>query len=386
MVSSMDKHNQKGFVALLSVIFFVMLMSILTIGFLRIMSDEQDQVVDNDLSKSALASAESGVEDAKRALVYCRSLAGAARTTCYNALNNTACPGMFGPQIQSSGTSNPLPGQLGLDTSAGDGSIRVGNPANNQRYTCVTTNLATDDVVGQASEDLGEFLPLSSTSSYNRVTVYWHQIGVDGSTTLPGAGNDNPRYAAWTSGVNRFVSGLRLQFVEFDSTKTLSQMNDSSAGMFLMPTSSTGALTYSTTSRLNLGAAITTSSVGDKRVEVTCNVASVVAQGYSCAITIDVPINTPGDNKDYFVLVKSVYGAPHYKIEIANNSSIVEFNDVQPQVDSTGATGDVFRRVISRVSYQQNAFNTSNALESGMSICKDFFTTDTTSQFSACSD
>jgi len=367
-----NQNTQRGFVSILSVIFFTILMSVLTISFLRIMTDEQSQVVDDDLSKGALASAESGVEDAKRALAYCRSLSGSDRTNCYQALNNQNCPGMFDPSL----AGNPLPTALGLDTSAGGGAVRVGSQSNNQRYTCVTTQLQTQDVVGQASESQAELVPLRSSGNYSWITVYWHQEATDGDAAVPTVGSDNQmnwRYSEWKNPISnqRFIPVLRLQLIAFDSTKTLPQMEDSSVGMFLHPMTSAGR---SVTSPLTVTGPISTGSIADKRVEVQCNM-SALQSGYACALKIGVPANFANDNVDYYMLVKSIYGSPHYKIELSNASGLVQFDDVQPRVDSTGAAGDVFRRVISRVSYTPDSFMTTNALESGLSVCKDYLIT-----------
>lgn len=365
--------KQRGFVSILSVIFFMLLMSVLTVSFLRIMTDEQGQVIEDDLSKGALASAESGVEDAKRALVYCRGLSGAARTNCYSALNNPNCPGMFDPGF----AGNPLPAALGLDTSGGGGAVRVGSAANNQRYTCVTTQLQTYDVVGQASESLGELIPLRATANYDRVYIYWHQQSTDGAAALPGATdfNNNYRYSEWRNTVTnqRFVAGLRLQLIEFDRTRTLTQQQDSSIGMYLMPMSNTGR---TLSPPLQIGAPVSPSSIGDKRVEVRCST-TVLTNGYVCALGLLVPPESPADNKEYYLLVKSIYGSPHYRVALADGGTSVQFDDVQPQIDSTGAAADVFRRVISRVSYNSDVFTTANALESGIAICKDFLVTET---------
>jgi hypothetical protein len=368
----MHMRNEQGFVSILSTIFFILLMSVLTIGFLRIMSDEQSQVVDSDLSKAALASAESGVEDAKRALVYCRGLAtGAPRTACYQALQNQNCPGIFSPAV----AGNPLPTGLAVDTTAGDGSVRVGNPANNQRYTCVTTSLLTDNVVGQANEVSGDFIPLSGNADYNQVTVWWHQTSSDGPAPIPGIidANNNYRYDGWKDATGaRFTAMLRLQLVEFDKGDTLAQLTNRTVGIYAVPTSSGGLsiMNFPTPIDANAWAG------ADKHVEVTCNTAGATSRGYLCGLTMGVPQKLLADNKEYYLLVKSVYGAPHYMVDIAQNGARIKFNDVQPQIDSTGAAADVFRRVISRVSYTSDAFNTTNAIEGGVSLCKDIFITD----------
>lgn len=368
----MLKNNEQGFVSILSVIFFVLLMSVLTISFLRIMSDEQTQVVNDDLSKSALASAQSGVEDAKRALVYCNQQSGAQRTACFQTLNNTDCPGIFD-------TAQPtnLVTELGLNRINGgpdSGSIRVGDPANNQRYTCVVTSLQTPDVVGQASEGLGQLIPLRSTASFNQLTVRWQQLSVDGTLAIPKVadGNKSYRYSEWKDSVTntRFVPMLRLQLVSFDKTQTIPQMQDSTVGLFLTPYFT--GYTMNNPNHIPLSS-ISLGGIGDKRTEVWCT----PSQDYQCGVTIDMPADAPNDNKEYYLYVGSVYGSPHYKLQLTNSGTATQFDNIQPQIDSTGAAADVFRRVISRVSYNSDTFLTLNAIEAGQSLCKDFFVTDT---------
>ena len=365
----MHKAQEQGFVSILSVIFFVLLMSVLTISFLRIMSDEQTQVVNDDLSKGALASAQSGVEDAKRALIYCNQQVGAARTSCFQTLNNPDCPGIFDPSQPMNLTT-----ALGLDASIGDGSIRVGDPANNQRYTCVITSLQTPDVVGQASEGLGELIPLRSTGNFNQLTVRWQQMSVDGTLAIPKVadGNKSYRYSEWKDSVTntRFVPMMRLQLVSFDKTQTIPQMQDNTVGMFLTPYFT--GYTMNNPNHIPLSS-ISLGGLGDKRAEVWCS----PSQDYQCGVTIDLPADSPNDNKEYYLYVGSVYGSPHYKLELANSGAIQQFDNIQPQVDSTGAAADVFRRVISRISYNSDSFLTMNAIEAGQSLCKDFFVTDT---------
>jgi hypothetical protein len=371
----MHRESEKGLVSILSVVFFILLMSVLTISFLRIMSDEQDQVVDDDLSKSALASAESGVEDGKRALAYCRGLAaGAARTACYQALQNQNCPGIFAGTIQATGAPNPIPAALGLDQSAGDGSVRVGNVANNQRYTCVTLATTTNTVVGQAGEGLGDLIPLSGTGDYNQVSVWWHQNSIDGTVSIPAASDAgrNYRYDQWENASGtRFVPMLRIQILEFTRGETFTNMANNTVGLYAVPTSSGGVSTMNFPG-IDAGAW----AGSDKRIEVTCNTAAATSRGYLCGLTMGVPTNTPGDNKDYYMVVKSVYGSPHYMVDIAQNGTRTTFNDVQPEIDSTGAAADVFRRVITRVAYGSEDFITTNTIEAGTSLCKDFFVTD----------
>lgn len=360
--------KESGVVSILSVIFFIILMSIMAVSFLRIVTDEQQQVVQDDLGKGALAAAQSGVEDAKRALLHCRTLSGAARNSCFASLGNQTCPGMFAdPGLVSALGLNPYQSP---DGSPSDGSIRVGDPLNNndQRYTCVTMSQDTTDYVGMLSTGLGSFIPLRSTGPFNQVRISWHETSMDGIAAVPNAGspiaNDsNPRQPQWQSapGVG-YIAMPRVQLVEFNPSLTLNAQENNSSGAFLVPSRSGG-------STVNVNG-INASGM-PKRAVVNCNGAQ---SGYMCTATLNLNFAKPA-GAQYFMLLKSQYGTPHYKVELLNSGSVVTFNDVQPQVDSTGAVGNVFKRVLSRIEYQADTFFTSNALESGLSICKNFFVT-----------
>lgn len=357
--------QEKGIVSILSVLFFVILMSIITVSFLRIVTDEQTQVLQDDLSKGALASARSGVEDAKRAILLCRSMTDPTlKAQCFTDLANTSCPGVFASATMTSA--------LGLEVN-GDGSIKVGDPNNdnNQRYTCVTVAQDTFDYVGTLSEGLGAFIPLRAAggASFNQVRISWHQTGVDGNAAIPPAGaislDTNPRRTEWQTGAGvRYVAMPRVQLMQFDTTQTLNAQQDNTVGAFLVP---------------NTGGSQTVNVTGvapnqmPKRAAVDCNTPAAQA-GYLCTATLNLNFAQPNTSQ-YFMLIKSMYSTPHYKVELLSNGTPVKFKDVQPEVDSTGAAANVYKRILSRVEYQADTFFTSNSIESGMSVCKDFFVT-----------
>lgn len=60
--------QQSGAASIFIVIFFALLVSVITLSFMRIVNTGQEESRNSDLSKSAYDSSSAGVEDAKRAL------------------------------------------------------------------------------------------------------------------------------------------------------------------------------------------------------------------------------------------------------------------------------------------------------------------------------
>ena len=357
----MNMHKQqkeKGFVAIFTVIFFILLISVLTLGFLRIMITEQEQAVNDDLTKGGLAAAEAGVEDAKRALLAREQATGALRTEYDNALSTTACPGIFG--------NATVRNDLGL-VSDPAGGIRVSSQSElRQRHTCVTMEPLTDDYVGNSRIGVGELIPLRGTANYSTVEISWHYTPEDGTPTLPITGGDQLyRQQTWLG--NGYPAIMRLQFLEHGAGAIFINLVDTdSRTVFLAPASS--SVVNPNTPALDTIDPRAAGGSSLSPLNVQCN----VGQPYVCTARIPVGLTTPATVR--FLRVTSVYDTANFRIRLFNpGGGLVQFDGVQPVVDSTGVANDVFRRVQARIQLGSRGLYTDYALETGENLCKDFF-------------
>ena len=152
--------SKKGAAAFYVVIFTTLLISVITMSFIRIMISEAVKSTNDDLSKSAYDSALAGVEDAKIALVRyhrCLDQGYAAKA------NGNACEKIIAyMQGQGCDTVSKV---LNRNNGAGgevrvkEGSLNDGNSVEmEQAYTCV-----------KISEDLADYR--SQVNSSNRVRI-----------------------------------------------------------------------------------------------------------------------------------------------------------------------------------------------------------------------
>lgn len=95
--NTMSRQIEQGAAALIVVIFSVLLLITVSLGFMRLVATDQQRTINDELARGAYDAAIAGVEDGKRVLQACMSSRSAAACTAI-ADNRCNCTGLNYPQ------------------------------------------------------------------------------------------------------------------------------------------------------------------------------------------------------------------------------------------------------------------------------------------------
>jgi len=391
-------NKQTGAVSIFVVVFFMLLVTVVTVSFLRLMVNDQQQASNNDLSQSAYDSAQAGVEDAKRTLVayriYCSTHTAAECKSAGDAdhISSPICNAAMGKAIGTNArTKTPeVPIQLSVDGTD--------FAALDQAYTCVTMDLQTKDYVGNITANQSQLVPLVSLNAFDRVRVEWFSREDISSNVVNLAGLSSSGQPLYTQGnwpINR-PSLMRAQLIQYKtngftlaSFDTVSGAQTNGATMFLYPTRQAGIgdrIMTDYDQRKTDPADDPDPKDGLRTPTAVSCVTSLDAGGYACSSVLVLPqaVGAPNNaDRTAFLRLLPLYNGTHFKVTLWNGpvtpaGTPVDFNGVQPLIDSTGRANDLFRRVQSRV----DLFDTTFPYPEGTinitgNFCKDFAVTDT---------
>lgn len=383
--------KQLGAVSLFVVIFSALLMTVVTIGFIQLMVRDQQQATADDLSQSAYDSAQAGVEDAKRLLLLnqqCQNNAAPSTVNCATIASaltpaagssETACDAL---------AKSGIVGETNNETIIQQSETDVNSAKLDQAYTCVKIAINTTDYTGALSANQSDIVPITGVSPFDTVEVSWFSRDDISSTTnnpsigFPAVGANVPLPPMGSQWQYNYPSLMRVQLMQTGGSFKLTDFDNSQAGnksdantLFLYP-SATGL----TTSDFALDARRSPTNAPQ---QIKCSTTFVSSQ-YACVATIKLPAPIDGNvaNRNAYLRLTSLYNGAHYKIRLLSGGSDVQFNGVQPIVDSTGRANDMFRRVQARVQLTGNFTYPQAAIDLGGSLCKNFVVTDSDSGFS----
>lgn len=355
------KGKHEAAVSLFIVIFATLLITVVTVGFARLMVKSQQQATTVDLSQSAYDSALAGVEDAKRALLAYQS----------------SCPGPTCNNVTSAITSNTCNESLSLlgDLTESDGEVDISTNGDDNRldqsYTCVKIRLNTADYLGSLSKDESKLIPLSGVGSFSKVKIQWFNNADTNNINLISPSGSTPLRKPGDWGVNS-PPMLITQLIQFDPNFNLTNFdNDQNTNtLFLYPSAAGG---------INVKDFVLDQHTQPENAPqlIACN-NSFSFDGYSCS----VDININGSMNSRFLRISSIYNKTNYRIVLLNGSNqVVNFKAVQPEVDSTGRTNDMFRRVKSRVEFNTDFPYPEASIDLTGNLCKDFIVTDNSTHY-----
>ncbi len=401
MKSISATRRQSGAVSIFSVIIAALLLSVITVSFIRVMTNEQQQASNNDLSQSAYDSALSGTEDAKRALLrYATICKTSTETTCKNLadkINSDTCNevvrlgNVIGSDSENKdGKVSGTYGEILIRQSEDDERL-------DQAYTCVKADLNTPDYVGKLSANESKLIPLktdpaSPNPTFTTVTLQWFTSEDVKSDTkvvnLQPPAATLPLLSQEDWGETR-PPLMRTQLMQVGKNFTLDSFDNNTSTqsnantMFLYPIGTTGSTSSISGNWTFLNRDVRRSG-SIAPLGNNCK-GSVKNGGYACTARLNLPEpigNTAGDNTrgDAYLRLTALYNTTHFRVTLGGGS---EFHAVQPSIDSTGRANEFFRRIESRVDLENTNFPFPEAaVDITNSLCKAFVITDQEADYS----
>lgn len=398
---------ESGQASMVTVAMFMMLFAAIAVSFTFVVISASRQALNDSLQSSAKIAAESGVEDAKRLIVYCynkrqsdgnyppadQKLCSQVIGKLSDELEGRGCDDVLG-KLDSSNYNNSFAvekeGSRGYQVKVGDNGGNNNNE-NNEYYQCLKIATKTDNYQGTVN-NLGKsvIVPLRVVDKNNQVVdiaklkIEWHRnvTGNDGDNQADMNGvmdTGLPPAATWNSSNRPAV--LRVERVGVTKGHfTLDSLADSDTALTLRPS-------VNGKDRYNLGKYKPQYPSGRNNIapnnQYGGEVPIVEAKcrdnngDYACSTSF---IGEQLDTKaaDYYLRINAIYRSAHFKITAYDqNGKKLYFDGVQPLVDVTGRSSDSFSRIQARLKpTYDNSTNSSNwwpeyVIDTNGKVCKD---------------
>lgn len=403
--------RESGQASMVTVAMFMMLFAAIAVSFTFVVISASRQALNDSLQSSAKIAAESGVEDAKRLIVYCYNKRSGGSYTTPDA--QQLCPQVIGKlstELEGMGCDEILGLMKGKgisDVEEEDNGrgyrVKVGNNSggkneNNEYYQCLKIATKTDNYQGVVN-NLGKsiIVPLRVVNTQNQAAVIasleieWHRnvTGNDGDdpAKMNGAmGTGLPPAGTWNSGNSNRPAVLRVERVGVSKVNSfsLNDLADSDTALTLRPSvkgnSSYNLGTYKPRYPFNDRNKIAPNNQyydhGKKTVPIV-EAACKDSGDYACKTKFDGESLVTKD-KDYYLRINAIYRSAHFKITAYDqNGKKLYFDGVQPLVDVTGRSSDSFSRIQARLkpSFDKNADSTNwwpeYVIDTNGKVCKD---------------
>ena len=406
---SRTSQTKKGVAAIYVVVFTTMLIGIITLSFLRIMLSESGRTLNDTLSDSAYNAALAGVEDAKYVIAKYQQAIAEGKTDS-----------KIVEQIEKYADNNCDIISDALELTKNNeysvGTNDSGQTFQDQAYTCVMIDLSGDFKGVLSTNNPTLVVPLKpsgkdadTVDNVAGVKITW-TMGSDDASSFAGSAVKK-LHSDFGKGIVNNANAL----IDDDAHNILGRKgvmdNDNQValnGLRVMlvqsPKDEPNPDYYSSESdgspedspecgRTNRGTLmlLASSDEGSKNEFTACQFVrsadknlnaplGVQCNSDSCTATLKFPKPKGGESRNpnnFFLVLNQLYSEPSIKVTVnminSTTGDTMDFFNVQPIVDATGRSGDLFRRVEARIGTDNGASLVPTAeLSTNSDINKDF--------------
>lgn len=360
--------NKSGAVSMLSILIFSLIITIITTAYIVSVISQQKNALSYDQSTRAFYAAESGVQDAVRALRLNPDRLAAEKTSCTP----------WDPAVPSGTIAS------GIGTVGYDESYRL-------QYTCqlasMSSTLKGEVQPGGAKNVTVKLQPRDSTiTGPYKIVVRWSPKTTGGATYYPTERTGNqtkllPKYQKWRHGndPDKPIHAMLRMGIIAHPNGSFSRSSIQQRVLFLNPVQNNGTdpdpdptFSYSDVSLDSQQRQLLT--------DAACYQSDSASipndyNGYSCKATINLASGYDLTSQSLYVRLGSVYRATNFSLELVKGTTQIALTNGQAEIDITGKAGnETFRRIQQTVSvggYVEDSMPDA-AVVSAEGICKLF--------------
>ncbi len=315
--------DERGFVSLVIALTLIIILALLTVGFAQLSRREQKQALDKHLSVQAYYAAETGVNDA------------------FKAINATDATRIFSCQPVALSGCNPKAddGKQCIDSPLTDLNVTTTKPKNiidssaNVSYSCVLIDMNPDSLVyTDVAPEVDHNASFTTDLELDDITVAWNSPNLSRLANFPSPATGFIPFAQWNDGTiykYKWPSLIEFSLTQFDPTATSqSALIGSLFTTYLYPSgSASSAVDYNPSATGSI-----TSATCDKTAQI-------------CSATIHIP--APDVHKKYLIHFLPRYNTADVTITGIDRTTgkTVQFIGAQAKIDVTGKAQDVLKRI-----------------------------------------
>jgi hypothetical protein len=315
--------EQRGMASIVIVSILVVLVTLISVAFARIMNRAITNSANHSFSTAATYAAQSAINDVASYLKSGPSLPSGAGSQC-------------------NGGNSLLGGPLASDADlSGNGTTK---------YTCVLVNEQPADIFFQKiPPNESKIVRLNTTTSPGRYLVSWQANDNGTYNRLPAGGKDLLDETTWNT--NRYVPMLRLTLYPIAAGSNIASIQSASKTVFLYPLSGAANVPNYSYASLQDGSIL---NVGCTKTETAGTFTG--SADLACNLIIDQLGATTASY--FYARFTPIYNFADVKVKVNDSAGgTIYFSNVQAIVDATAQSGTVSKRLQARLNISNTGGN-----------------------------